>query len=236
MKLLIATGNAHKLDEIRAVLDAGFELVSLKDVGLGDLDEPVEDAETFAGNAEIKARYYAQHAGLPCLADDSGLVVDALGGAPGVISARYAMDDPKAQQAVGMATSWRDAPRALRDCANNAKLLRALEGVPAEQRTARFACSICVVGMLPEVTSADSTLTAEGAFEGRILTPGECEDSAKPWLGVGEHGFGYDPLFWLEDVGMTSAELPPEAKNARSHRGLALRALEEQLRGLAGGE
>ncbi|MEM7680542.1 MAG: non-canonical purine NTP pyrophosphatase [Planctomycetota bacterium] len=223
MKLLIATGNPHKLDEIRAVLGSTFELLSLKDVGLGDLAEPVEDADTFAGNAEIKARYYAEHASLPCLADDSGLMVDAIGGAPGVISARYAMDAPEAQQCVGMTVPWADAPRSLRDYANNAKLLRALDGVPVKERAARFVCSICVVGV------GDPPRMVEGLFEGRVLTLEECAEPAKPWLGLGAHGFGYDPLFWLDDVGQTSAQLSSKAKNDRSHRGVALRTLAVQL-------
>lgn len=142
--LLVATSNPHKLDEIRAVLaPLGVTVVGLDDsprrggtgvapVGaptLAGLPEPVEDAVTFAGNAAIKAHHYALHTGRVCLADDSGLEVDALDGAPGVRSARYA---------------GAGATRAQRDAANNAKLLRELAGAPRDQRTARFVCCMCV--------------------------------------------------------------------------------------------
>lgn len=148
MQLLFATSNPHKLDEVRAVLRP----VGIDVIGLDQLDdlppEPVEDAETFAGNARIKAVAYANATGRPCLADDSGLEVDALNGAPGVISARYA---------------GADGPRAERDAANNAKLLAELDGVPPDGRTARFVCCMCLV-------DAGGNVLAEtrGTFDGRI--------------------------------------------------------------------
>lgn len=194
--LLIATSNPHKLEEISAILEPqGVRAIGLGDVSLENgelastLTEPVEDADTFEGNAAIKARYYAAKTGRPCLADDSGLEVDALGGDPGVLSARYA----------GAA-----GDRPTRDGANNAKLLRELADVPKEKRTARFVCAMCLA-------SPDGAIlaTSRGEFEG-IIT-----DTPR-----GDNGFGYDPLLELPD-GRTSAELPPEEKNARSHRGAA---------------
>lgn len=164
------------------------------------LAEPAEDGAAFADNARHKALYYARALGRWCLADDSGLEVDALGGAPGVKSARYA------EEAFGPG-----ADKAARDAANNAKLLAALEGVPDSRRTARFVCHAVLAdekGVLAE---------AEGRVEGRIgLAP------------RGDNGFGYDPLFLLPD-GRTMAELDADAKNRISHRGQALRRLGEGL-------
>lgn len=205
--LLIATGNAHKADEVRAVLrplcGAGARLLDLRE--LEEIPpEPVEDGATFAANAAIKARAYAAATGLVSLADDSGLVVDALGGEPGVLSARYAAP----------AAGWpAESPREERDAANNAKLLRALRGVSAEQRGARFVCSIAVAD-----PGGALLATAEGVFEGRIGEP--------PRVPAGVNGFGYDPLFLVAPgFERTSAELPREEKNAISHRGRALAAL-----------
>ncbi|MFM1823320.1 MAG: hypothetical protein RI967_1586 [Planctomycetota bacterium] len=190
-KLTIATSNPHKVEEISAILGPlGIECVALGDCGI---PEPEENGATFEENARIKAIAYARALGATVLADDSGLEVDALDGAPGVHSARYA--------GVG-------AAREERDLANNAKLLAALEGVPEARRTARFVCVLCIA-------SPEGTVVAEarGTFEGRIgLAP------------RGSNGFGYDPLLVLED-GRTSAELTSAEKNARSHRGNALRVL-----------
>ena len=157
------------------------------------MPEPEEDGATFEENARIKAVAYARALGETVLADDSGLEVDALGGAPGVHSARYA--------GIGEA-------REERDRANNAKLLAALEGIPDARRTARFVCVLCVA-------RPDGTVVAEarGTFDGVI--------GHAP---LGSNGFGYDPLLVLDD-GRTSAELPSAEKNARSHRGNALRVL-----------
>jgi XTP/dITP diphosphohydrolase len=212
MKLLIATSNPHKIEEILAVArDAGadLELVSLKDAGV-DVPEPEEDQDTFAGNALLKARYYADAAGLPCVAEDSGLAVDALGGSPGVISARYA----------GAAGG-----REVVDPANNRKLLAELGDTPAEARTARFVCAMALVWPGGEY----EPVAVRGTFEGRIITPDQADDPSQPHLGRGRNGFGYDPLFWLDGRGCTSAELSPADKNAISHRGDATRKLLQAL-------
>lgn len=201
-EIVVATTNPHKVEEILAVFRAsgveGVTLRTLRDIdGAKALPEPVEDAPTFEGNARLKALYYANALGRACLADDSGLEVDALGGAPGIYSARYA--------GVG-------ATREERDNANNAKLLEALRGVAPQKRTARFVCAACLAdprGVL---------------FETRGEFPGVIGDSPR-----GSNGFGYDPLLVLED-GRTSAELTPDEKNARSHRGEAMRALAQWLR------
>ncbi len=199
-KIVIATGNPGKVREIGAVLaDLSVEIVSLKE--LPPLAEPVEDGDSFAANAEIKARYYAQQTGMWCLADDSGLVVDALGGAPGIHSARYAANECDAE-------AGRDAI----DEANNAKLLRELQIIPDECRTARFVCYLALAdanGVLLETS---------GAIEGRIARQA-----------CGEGGFGYDPLFHVPHLGCTTAELPAEQKNAISHRGQAVRTFHRML-------
>ncbi|MHC4948971.1 MAG: RdgB/HAM1 family non-canonical purine NTP pyrophosphatase [Planctomycetota bacterium] len=202
--LLFATSNPHKIDEVRAILaPLGIDVE-----GLDALDEippePEEDGATFAANARLKAVYYARRTGRACLADDSGLEVDALGGEPGVRSARYA--------GVG-------ATRPERDAANNRLLLERLRDVPAPRRTARFVCAMCLA-------DPDGRVVAEtrGTFDGVIAeTP------------AGANGFGYDPLLHLADAGCTSAELAPEAKNARSHRGAAARAMAERLEGSSEG-
>ena len=181
-KVLIATTNPGKIAEIREVMaDIPVLWMSLTDVGLADVD--VEETEdTFAGNALLKARAYSKASGLAALADDSGISVDALDGAPGVYSARYG---PNAE-------------------ARNTKLLKVLDGIPHVQRTARF---ISVVAL---VTPASITLTAEGTIEGHIATEAR-----------GTNGFGYDPVFLLDD-GRTMAELVSAEKNTISHRGRAL--------------
>ena len=200
MRIVIATGNPHKVDEIRAVLaPLGFEVLSLADLGRPSPAEPDEPGATFEENARIKARYYAAALGVPVLADDSGLEVDALQGAPGVHSAYWA---------------GTEGSRAERDARNNAKLVAALRGVPAERRRARFVCTMCVA-------TPDGAVLVEtrGEFEGTIV------DEAR-----GSHGFGYDPHLWLADRGMTSAELAPDEKNALSHRGRAVRRLAYLIR------
>lgn len=146
--LVFATSNPHKLREVASLLaPSGFQVL-----GLQDLDavppEPEEDGATFEDNAAIKARYYARIIGKPCLADDSGLEVDALSGAPGVHSARYAEVD---------------GPREVRDAANNRKLLDALSQVPDERRTARFVCALCLSDPDGQILA-----TARGTLEGRV--------------------------------------------------------------------
>lgn len=213
LKLLIATSNPHKIEEILAVAEeqqAELELVGLKDAGV-DVPEPVEDQDTFEGNALLKARYYAEASGMPCLADDSGLEVDALGGAPGVISARY---------------SGATGGRNVVDPANNKKLLTELGDTPTDKRTARFVCAMA----LAWPGDAHKPVEVRGTFEGRIITPDQADDPAETHRGRGVNGFGYDPLFWLESRGCTSAELSPDQKNAISHRGDATRRLLDALR------
>ncbi|MBM4101504.1 MAG: RdgB/HAM1 family non-canonical purine NTP pyrophosphatase [Phycisphaerae bacterium] len=201
--VVVASGNPHKVEEVRSVLGAlGWRVLSLRDVGAGDAPEPVENGTTFAENARIKALAYASLVGRLVLADDSGLVVDALGGEPGVHSARWA----------GV-----DGDRATRDAANNAKLLARLAGVPDAQRTARFVCSMCVGGR-------DGTVIAqsEGVFHGWIGHEAR-----------GGNGFGYDPLFRVRSTDVSGAELTPQQKNALSHRGSATRAIAHSLARLA---
>jgi len=237
LTLLLATSNPHKLEEIREM----WSPPRLRWLTLADLDAapapPEEDQPTFEGNARLKARYYADATGLPCIADDSGVEVDALGGAPGVRSARY---------------SGATGPRREVDLANNATLLEALEDVPAEKRTARFVCAIAAVGLparsagpveRPSApgeareareaptgpSDSGAELVVRGAIEGRILCPQEATDPARPETGRGENGFGYDPLFLVPELGRTTAELTPEHKNRISHRGRAARQLAEQL-------
>jgi XTP/dITP diphosphohydrolase len=199
MRLLFATSNPHKVREVRQILQPmGIEVVSLDSLGKS-FPEPEETAESFAAIARQKAIDYARLTGLPCLAEDSGLEVDALHGAPGVHSARY---------------SGTGGGRTERDLANNDKLLAALSGVATEQRTARFVCAMCVATPIGEIVAQ-----AVGTMEGRV--------AEKP---AGDNGFGYDPLLFLPDLGKTSAQLAPEEKNARSHRGQAARKLAQLLR------
>ena len=193
----MATRNAGKVRELRDLLQGlGIELLSLAD--FPDLPEIPEEGANFAENAGFKAKEVARLTHLPALADDSGLEVAALGGRPGVFSARYAQD--RAQAGVPSdADNWR-------------KLLSEMQGVPWEERGARFVCAIALT--LPD---------------GRIFTAhGECPGyiALEP---KGEHGFGYDPVFWVPEFERTMAELGPEVKNRLSHRARALAALKEIL-------
>ncbi len=217
-QILIATGNPHKVEEIHAIFDMlpshdrpHVRLVGLSDIPGGlAIPEPHEGELTFEGNAALKARYYSDMSGLPTLADDSGLAVDALGGAPGVLSARY---------------SGLCGPRKVVDPANNMKLMEVMRGVPKELRGARFVC-VLALG-IPGV--AQALEVTRGEFPGRLLLDAECADPGRPELGRGENGFGYDPLLWLDDAGCTSAQLRPEEKNARSHRGAAVRLMAPRI-------
>ncbi|MEZ5564119.1 MAG: RdgB/HAM1 family non-canonical purine NTP pyrophosphatase [Gammaproteobacteria bacterium] len=191
-ELVLASSNAGKLRELQHLLGSAWCVRLQTEFGIQSIEET---GTTFVANALLKARHAARIAGLPALADDSGLEVDALGGAPGVHSARYA--GPAAD-----------------DEANNRKLLAALIGVPAVRRTARYRCALIWV----DPDDHGSMLTAEGAWEGVIL------DQPR-----GTGGFGYDPLFLDPVSGLSAAELDPEAKNRRSHRGQALRRLQALL-------
>lgn len=224
LEILIATGNPHKVEEMEALfgrlLPAGsIQLRSLKDIA-PKTSEPAETGSTFEANATIKAVSYAHQTGMLCLADDSGLEIDALGGKPGVISSHYCTDGRE----TGMTRPQRDA-------ANNQRVLRELEGVPIEHRTARFVCIMALAApdnpswirafqAPPPPTTKHPPSTdgpvhlVRGVFEGRIGIP--------PSVPRGEHGFGYDPLFLVgPEFTATSAELSSEEKNARSHRGAA---------------
>ncbi|HEX6747862.1 MAG TPA: non-canonical purine NTP pyrophosphatase [Longimicrobium sp.] len=202
-RLLVATRNPGKVCEIREIL-AGFpelEIVGLDDLGVEET--PAEDAleifDTFEENALAKARYFARKTGELTLADDSGICVDALDGAPGVRSRRFAGEE----ESRGL---WQDE-------GNNRHLLRLLDGLPPERRTARYVCAAAL---------ADASGRGEvhlGTCDGVVL------DAPR-----GTGGFGYDPLFWMPGEGMTFGELPPERKNAVSHRGRAVRAAAEALR------
>jgi len=188
-RLVLATGNAGKLREMREIL--GPWQVEVRSLAEFTASAAEETGLTFVENALLKARFAAQAAGLPAIADDSGLEVDALHGAPGIISARYA--GPGCD-----------------DAANNARLLRELEAVPDAGRGARYRCAMVYLRW-PE---DPAPVVAQAAWEGRIgRTP------------RGNGGFGYDPLFLVEDGVRSAAELAPADKNQRSHRGQALRAL-----------
>jgi XTP/dITP diphosphohydrolase len=194
MRLVLASNNAKKLGELRALFaPLPIELVAQGELGIAEADEP---HATFVENALAKARHAAAACGAAAIADDSGLCVDALGGAPGVVSAHFADVETPA--------SDREERRKVQDGANNALLLARLQG-PADRR-ARF------VSTLVALRSHDDPepLIAFGRWEGEIL--------AAP---RGEGGFGYDPLLWIPALGAAVAELPPDVKNRHSHRALA---------------
>ena len=190
-QLVLASHNAGKLKELQAMLG---DSVQLRSIGEFSNVEPEETGLSFVENAILKARNAARISGLPALADDSGLAVDFLGGAPGIYSARYADGQG--------------------DAANNAKLLDALKDVPQAERGAQFVCVLALV------RHADDPLPilCEGLWHGRILTQAS-----------GEHGFGYDPLFWVPERDCPSAELSPSNKNQISHRARAMDLLRQRL-------
>jgi XTP/dITP diphosphohydrolase len=188
-RLVLATGNAGKLREMREIL-APWR-VDVRALSEFTADSAEETGLTFVENALLKARFAAQVSGLPAIADDSGLEVDALHGAPGIYSARFA--GPAAD-----------------DASNNALLLRELAAVEAAGRTARYRCAMAFLRW-PE---DPAPVIAQAAWEGRI------GHSAR-----GTGGFGYDPLFFVDDGARTAAELDPAEKNQRSHRGQALHGL-----------
>ena len=190
--VVLASGNAGKLREFNRIL-APLHM-EIKSQGEFDVPEVPEDGLSFVENAIIKARAACEHTGLPAIADDSGLEVDFLQGAPGIHSARYSGEG---------------------DAGNNSKLLLALDGVPEDQRSARFQCVLVYMRHAADPTP----LVCQGSWEGRILTAPQ-----------GEHGFGYDPLFYVPEHDCSSAQLAPEVKNTISHRArasaLLLKALE----------
>ncbi|MBS6341409.1 MAG: XTP/dITP diphosphatase [Eubacterium limosum] len=185
--IVLATGNKDKAREIKAMLDHKFEVKSMKDMGI-DI-EIIEDGDTFEDNALIKVRAiqpFVKDSEMIIMGDDSGLSVDALDGAPGIYSARYAGED----------VTYRD---------NNEKLLKAMKDVPEEKRGAEFVSAIAMI--LPD----GQELTVRGTVRGRIA-----------FDFMGEEGFGYDPLFIVEETGKSYAQMAPEEKNDISHRARAV--------------
>jgi XTP/dITP diphosphohydrolase len=193
-ELVLASHNAGKLKELQAMLG---DAVRVRSIGEFSSVEPDETGLSFIENAILKARHAARVSGLPALADDSGLAVDALGGAPGIYSARYADGQG--------------------DAANNAKLLEALRDVPDAQRGAQFVCALALLRHAEDPLP----ILCEGLWHGRILHQPR-----------GDQGFGYDPLFWVEERYCSSAELAPAQKNQLSHRARAMALLKQRL-GLA---
>jgi len=199
VRLLIATANPSKIREFREIL--GADTYEWDDLSAHcDLPAPEETGKTFRANACQKASYYARALNIWSVADDSGLAVDALNGNPGVFSARWA-------QMHGAGAG---------DAANNVLLLRQLQNVPDDKRTARFICCLALSDPQGRII-----LTTQQAVEGVILHQAR-----------GTNGFGYDPLFLIPDLGRTTAELSSEDKHAISHRGKALRRLRELMRTL----
>lgn len=193
-KIIFATGNQDKMREIREIMgDMDVTIESMKEAGISP--DIVEDGTTFEENAVIKAKAVAEYTDAIVFADDSGLEIDYLNKEPGIYSARYMGED----------TSY---------TVKNQNLLDRLEGVPKEQRTARFVCAIAAVLPNKEVLVKRETIEGYIGFEPQ-----------------GENGFGYDPIFYVDEYNCSTASLPPEKKNEMSHRGKALRAMKEELRG-----
>ncbi len=194
MKLVLASNNAHKLEEISKILATlGMEVVPQKALNIHI--EPDETGETFEENSYIKAKAIMDACGLPTIADDSGLMVDALGGAPGVHTARFGGESVRT------------------DRERYEYLLRQMEGIPQEQRGAKFVTVITL--LFPD----GRKIVARGECPGRILL-----------AAAGSNGFGYDPVFYSNDAGDSFALLPPEVKNSLSHRARALKALVDKIR------
>ena len=193
MKIVLATGNKGKLTEFQHLLELlPFDILPQSDF---EIPEAVEDGLSFVENALIKARHASRLTDLPAIADDSGLEVDALNGAPGIYSSRFSGENATDQQ-------------------NNLRLLSLLQEVPREQRTARFHCLLVFLRHAEDPTP----LICQGTWEGLIgFTP------------EGDNGFGYDPLFYIPEMGCTSAQLGKEEKNRISHRAKAMALLQERL-------
>lgn len=190
---VLASKNKHKAEEIKNILGEGFEVITQTDAGAGDI-EVIEDGATFEENAVKKAEEIMRITGRATIADDSGLCVDFLGGAPGVYTARYAGENAT-------------------DAENIEKLLTALYGVPEKDRGAKFVCVIAVAEQGKE------TITFRGECAGRIAFEPK-----------GEGGFGYDPIFYLEEYGVTMSEISAEIKNSISHRSNALKKFTEKIK------
>lgn len=191
--MIFATGNMGKMKEIKAIMgDIGEDIISMKEAGI-DMDI-VEDGATFEENAIIKAKAIMEVTHQLVLADDSGLEVDALGKEPGIYSARYLGEDTPYD-------------------VKNKDIIRRLEGVEGDDRSARFVCAIAAAFPNGEI------ITTRGTIEG-IITKEQ----------RGNNGFGYDPIVYVPEYGMTTGEMDPDAKNEISHRGKALKAMKEILR------
>jgi XTP/dITP diphosphohydrolase len=191
-KIILASNNIGKIKEFNAMLTGVYTVIAMNDMGVKEVPEI---GLTFVENALIKARNASEQSGLPALADDSGIVVDALNGEPGIYSARYAGNHGD-------------------DEANTQKILKAMENVPDNQRSARFWCAIVFVKYANDPTP----IIIQRGWEGEILHKK-----------VGENGFGYDPIFYVPTHKKTSAELSAKTKNNISHRGRALQALLAEL-------
>lgn len=190
MKIIAATKNKNKLREFGEILK-GFEIISQAEAGI-DI-EVEETGDTFEENSMLKAKAIFEMTGIPAIADDSGLCVDSLNGAPGVYSARYGGEGYDDEGRVQL-------------------LLKNMKDIPDDKRTARFVCAITLV-------SKEGIITARGECEGKIA-----------YEPKGENGFGYDPVFYVEQFGKTTAEISPEEKNSISHRGKALSIFAEKLK------
>lgn len=195
MKFVLASQNKHKATEIKNILGEGFEIITMDEILPEKLDID-ENGSTFSENALIKARAVASRCNLPVISDDSGLCVDALSGAPGVHTARYAGENASDEE-------------------NIDKLLSALSEVPKEQRSAHFACCAAVVFENGEEK------TFMGRCDGYILNERR-----------GENGFGYDPIFFVPEFGVSMAELPAKTKNEISHRSRAFESMKKELSAL----
>lgn len=191
-EIVLASSNAGKVREVEMMMkDMGISVIPLSETSFeGEIEE---NGATFEENAVIKAKAVANVLNVPVLADDSGLEIDYLDKAPGIYSARYL---------------GHDTPYSVK----NKMILEKLDGVPDEERTARFVCSMALA--LPEGTILTTTATMEGRIAYEIK---------------GENGFGYDPIFYLPEFGMSSAEISPEQKNEISHRGKALRMMKDEI-------
>jgi XTP/dITP diphosphohydrolase len=197
-KIVLATGNKGKVKELAAMLsDLSIEVLPQSDFAVTEI---AETGSTFIENAIIKARHASKHTGLPAIADDSGLAVDALGGAPGVYSARFSGENAT-------------------DQSNITKLLGLMADVPNDKRQAKFLC------VLVYMRHADdpSPIICQGEWCGEIMTEQQ-----------GDNGFGYDPIFWVNQQNSSSAQLSSQQKNALSHRGKALKLLLAQLQNQIG--
>ena len=193
-KIVLATGNRGKVKEFKQMLEGeSFEVLPQSEFDVSDVEET---GLTFVENAILKARHAAEISGLPAIADDSGIEVDALDGAPGIYSARFA----------GLGAS---------DTDNLNKLLSDIENIDDEFRTARFQCVLVMMRHAADPTP----IICQGTWEGKLLR-----------APIGVNGFGYDPIFWLDDLQCTSAELDPAKKDKLSHRGQALRQLVNLLK------